>query len=63
MVHFQIKSRFACELCDYKTFLAANLNRPVKAVHLQIKIYSCRFCDHKASTSQTLRIHMNNKDN
>ena len=63
MVHFQIKSRFACELCDYKTFLAANLNRHVKAVHLRIKAYSCHLCDHKASTSQTLRIHMNNKHN
>ena len=63
MVHLQIKSRFACELCDYKTFLAANLNWPVKAVHLQIKIYSCYFCDHIASSSQILRIHMNNKGN
>jgi hypothetical protein len=26
MVHLQIKSRLACKLCDYKTFLAANLN-------------------------------------
>ena len=63
MVHLQIKSRFACELCDYKTFLAANLNRHVKAVHLRIKAYSCHLCDHKAATSQTLAIHMNNKHN
>jgi hypothetical protein len=63
MVHLKIKSCFACELCDYKTFLAANLNRHVKAVQLGIKAYSCHICDHKASTSQTLRIHMNNKHN
>jgi len=63
MIHMRIKSRFACELCDYKTYLAANLNRHVKAVHLRIKAYSCSYCDHKASTSQTLQIHMNNKHN
>ena len=34
MLHLQIKSRLAWEPCDYKTFLAANLNRHVKAVHL-----------------------------
>ena len=51
MLNLRIKSRLAWEPCDYLTFLSANLNRHVKAVHLGIKAYSCHLCDHKASAS------------
>ena len=61
MVHLQLKSRFSCDHCAYQTYLQANLNRHVKTVHLKMKNYECHLCDHKSASSQTLRIHINNK--
>ena len=37
MIDLQIQSRLAWKLCDFKKFLAANLNWHVKAVRLQFK--------------------------
>ena len=61
MVHLEIKSHLAFELCDYKTFLAANLNRHVKAVHNKHNVdpitHDCGHCGKKFKAQHNLRRH------
>ena len=51
---------FLCVMCPSKYYSKTELNRHIKATHVQEKIFQCHDCQYKSSFSTQLRKHVEN---
>lgn len=50
-------TRYACELCDFKTKHLRSLRCHVNASHTRSKWFKCYFCDYRSLTQGSVRVH------
>ena len=47
-----------CQLCDYETHYAGNLNLHMKTVHMNLKMYGCEECGKRFTNARNRNLHV-----
>ena len=54
----EVKKKFQCEKCDYRSGQKSDMNRHVASVHEHIKPFKCNLCENRFAQRPHLNKHI-----